>query len=370
MRHSTPFREAWSATAYGQQRLLSSGGGPDGSEPDRTDLKILRVQPGKATSHHFHLLRKSWFYILSGSLEVTCRFDDWSVVVTTGDFLELEPGEDHSFFNRGDSDALVLEVGSPGHMPEDKISFSAKDRICSVSAGRYWDERKDRSLKIKIGGVESLDAACLCHELGVDALGLELDHCHWSRSLARMEWARRLPRGMSLFLVTHLTQPTLVTAMLHRLGCDTLQWRGNGEIPSRLPDLYRKVRQHGFRVVHTLRGTHASVLREVREIGSWVDLFDALVWQPANRGDMETGAAEQEVILALATLAKPWLLACDHGLDAMSGFVETPCFSGYDILGSGWRSFCGQSEMLVADREKIQRMIPHVHALEKQVRTP
>ncbi|MBF0145384.1 MAG: cupin domain-containing protein [Magnetococcales bacterium] len=355
MKHQKHSSAPWTATAYGQQRILSQVPGADGHEPDRTDLKILRIEPGKSTSHHFHLLRRSWFYVLSGSLRVSSSFEGWFAVLAEGDSLELDPGEDHFFVNIGMTDALVLEVGSPGHLPHDKIAFSAPGNLCSVVPGRFWREGGGRRRRLKASGVETFETACHCHSMGVDAIGFDLDVVNWSQLLARMQWTKQLSHGMSLFLVTHLTQPLLVTAILHRLGCDTLQWRGT-ESPELLSTLYPFVRKHGFRVVHTLWGTHAEVLEKIDVIRPWVSLLDAVVWQPVNPGAQKDGLADG-VVAALAMMQLPWMVAVDAWSDSMAGFEKDQGFMGLDVRGHAWKYPCGDSGVLVMDREKIQSWV-------------
>ncbi|MBF8273403.1 MAG: Cupin 2 protein [Magnetococcales bacterium] len=321
------------------------GGGTTAKEPERADLKLLLIQPGKATSHHFHLLRKSWFYVLSGTLRVSSSFDCWQQVLETGDALELDPGEDHTFLNTGTIDAQVLEVGSPGHLPHDKISFKAQDVVRASPPGRFW--QRNGGFRLKAGGVDALEMACLCHNSEVDAIGLELDGDNWSQRLARLEWIKRLPQQMSLFLVTHLTQPRLVTAILHQLGCDTLQWCGSANHQA-LPTLYAFVRDHGYRIVHTLSGSHDRCLEEINRIRSWTFPLDGLIWQP------EVFATDDPIIHALEAMNIPWMVAPIWWRDDLEILKKNKNFIGIDVRETLWKKQCGDAGMLTMDPEKIQ----------------
>ncbi|MBF0422805.1 MAG: cupin domain-containing protein, partial [Magnetococcales bacterium] len=154
----------WLTTLYGGQRLLTQS---DTGMPEQVDLKLLRLHSGKSTSHHFHLHRKSWFYVLSGQVQATSRFNHWQQQLTPGDLLTLDAGEDHFFTNIGATEAQILEIGSPGHMSRDKIPFSAPGRQCPVPPGRFW--RHDQPCKSLIAEVLSRETASHCHVSGVDA---------------------------------------------------------------------------------------------------------------------------------------------------------------------------------------------------------
>lgn len=308
VKHFKQSHPEWLATPYGQQRNLSQRTDTEGKEPDKADVKLLVIQPGKSTSHHFHLLRKSWFFVIGGALRVSCVFENWQLELATGDSLELDPGEDHFFLNIGTSDAQILEVGSPGHLSHDKISVQAPGITRAAPPGKFW--RAGSGLRLKIDGVISMEAAWHCQAIGVDAIGFNLNDANWSHDLGRLDWVQYLPASMSRFLITHLTQPQLVSAILHRLGCDTLQWCGGTASAETLRKLYSVVRNHRYRIVHTVVGSQAKVLEEIDRIKPWVSLLDGLVWQPGSLIDTETFS---ECGMILDTLDTPWVVSRGRG---------------------------------------------------------
>jgi len=349
VKHFKQSHPDWFATPYGQQRSLSQGAAAKGS--DRADVKLLVIKPGKSTSHHFHLLRKSWFYVMDGVLRVSSVFENWQLELVTGDMLELDPGEDHCFLNIGTADAQVLEMGSPGHMPHDKISVQAAGTTRSAPFGKFW--RADSTLCLKIGGVSSMEAACHCQSAGVDAIGFDLVDANWSYNLGRLDWVQHLPFSMSRFLVTHLTQPSLVSAILHRLGCDTLQWCGTADEKT-LRTLYSVVRNQRCRIVHTVVGSQVKILEEVDRIKPWASLLDGLVWQPG----WSTGREHfSECGTILDALELPWMVCMEGMEEGLEKFKQNSFFKGIDAVGDAWltrQEGCGASFM---DREKIQRLL-------------
>lgn len=350
MKHFKQSHPDWFATPYGQQRNFSQKAQTQGS--DRADVKLLVITPGKSTSHHFHLLRKSWFYVIDGHLRVSSAFENWQLDLTTGDLLELDPGEDHCFLNMGAADAQVLEVGSPGHIPHDKISVQATGVTRSAPPGKFW--RTDSRLRLKVSGVFSMEAACHCQTVGVDAIGFDLVDADWSHDLDRLDWVQRLPFSMSRFLVTHLTQPHLVSALLQRLGCDTLQWCGTASEET-LRTLYSVVHNQRYRIVHTVVGSHTTIREEVNKIKPWVSLLDGLVWDPGSSTETENLSAGG---IILDTLELPWVVSMETMTkDLEKSFKNSVFLKGIDAVSNAWHTHqegCGESFM---DLEKIHRLL-------------
>lgn len=94
--------------SYGQMRMLAGG---RNLETKNCDLRILEINPGSSTSHHFHEKSESVFHVLSGS--VTMEVDETQVRLEAGDTLVIEPSERHVLRNTGGSHAVVIESMSP-----------------------------------------------------------------------------------------------------------------------------------------------------------------------------------------------------------------------------------------------------------------
>lgn len=334
------FHPEWLATPYGQQRSLTH---PDAPACPPTDIKLLRIQPGKATSHHFHLLRQSWFYLLSGCVRATSHFYHWQEEMQSGDFLALQAGEDHFFLNIGSTVAEVLEIGTPGHKADDKIAVSSPGMPCPVAPGRFWSRARQRP-GVMLMGVHTPESACLSHELGVDAIGFDLNNGEWSQCLAGLTWIDQLKPTMSRFLATHLTEPILVLALLHRLQCDTLLGcPGMGET------LYDQVRKHGYRVVLTLKGRELVV--QTDQIRSWSTPPDALLWLPD-----ATSIAWENDAAVLESLQLPWMISLDRR-EIPQTLKKMKHFAGISAPATLWHRPIGDHGLMGTDQEAIVGLV-------------
>lgn len=354
MKYSKNTLDHYGPSAYGQIRTLVKNSDQSEKEPEKADLKILMIQPGKSTSHHFHLLRKSWFFVLAGTLRVTSFFDKWQLVLETGDTLELDPGEDHFIKNIGTVDAEVLEVGTPGHIPHDKIPYPSPGIVRTSPPGRFW--RGEVKHRIKICDVHSFETACHCHEVGVDAIGFVLHKKNWSQHLCRLAWVEQLRTDMSFFLVTCLDQPRLVIEILHRLRCDTLQWNGSVTEENE-KGLFSSVRDRGYRVVRAFHGTENSVLEEIKRIAPWTSLIDGLVWKPEPCVEDKAHQVEEAIIDAMESTKIPWMVALDSSDKNVKSVEKKENFMGLDARESVSKGGYDFNGLLVMDQEKITNLV-------------
>ncbi len=126
-------------------RAADTGGG--------LDLVDHRVPAGYAPPRHVHRESDEVFYLLDGTLEVTCGQDSWHV--GTGSVVFLPKGVPHSFIAGSDRPArtlllnapagfgeLVVELGTATggrELPGDDVPMPDQERVASVSA-RYGIE--------------------------------------------------------------------------------------------------------------------------------------------------------------------------------------------------------------------------------------
>lgn len=229
--------------------LLLAGNSKKQMKTRQADLKIITINPGQSTSHHFHLERESIFYLLEGRLEFRSQFISSNILMNQRDTLILRPGEDHVFTNPEAYPAVVLEIESPPHSGEDKIMISESYANCDRPAGRFW--RDPVTTKLKICGVKSLDIAYFCAAIGVDAIGFHAVGADWQKVLPYLEWVEAVPEQLSAFLLTDITEPALVCTLLNRLRCDTLQLQGDMAAED-IIKLSRIVKENGYHVVKSI----------------------------------------------------------------------------------------------------------------------
>ncbi|MBF0140670.1 MAG: cupin domain-containing protein [Magnetococcales bacterium] len=336
----------WLVTPYGQQRPLTP---PGATACAATDIKILKIEPGKATSHHFHLLRQSWFYLLSGSVRATSHFHHWQQELQVGDLLALQAGEDHFFLNTGATVAEILEIGTPGHKADDKISLSSPVGPCPVPPGRFWSrEARQQRPGLLLANLCTPESACLSQEMGVDAVGFDLSDDQWSERLASLTWIDRLKPTMSRFLYTHLTEPRLVLALLHRLRCDTLQ---GYRVTEKLHTLYDQVRHHGYRVVPTFTGTGMDLVAQATQIRTWPTPPDAILWQPSS-----IPMAWENDCAILESLQLPWMVSLEQR-EIPQTFQKRTHFAGIVAPASLWQRPIGDHGLWIPDQNAIIELL-------------
>lgn len=85
--------------------------------------KLLRVEPGKRCSFHFHIKKHEHFCLLNGNIDMTLVHKDGRrelIKMTPGDILYITPGLVHSFIcpESEKVPAILLEV-STRHYEDD-----------------------------------------------------------------------------------------------------------------------------------------------------------------------------------------------------------------------------------------------------------
>ena len=80
---------------------------------ERDDLSIIaeKMPPNTSEDMHYHRKARQFFYILSG--QATMRFSNHTLLLNTGDGVEIEPGEAHQMCNCSDTEIEFLIVSMP-----------------------------------------------------------------------------------------------------------------------------------------------------------------------------------------------------------------------------------------------------------------
>ena len=82
------------------------------SDTPRFNLGLLRIRPhSDGPEAHVHKSEDDSFYVLEGELTFTVEGED--VVAGPGTFVLVPPGVEHTFANRGDVEARVVNVHAP-----------------------------------------------------------------------------------------------------------------------------------------------------------------------------------------------------------------------------------------------------------------
>jgi phosphoribosylanthranilate isomerase len=342
---------------YGTLTLLA-GSTPGQMRTRNADLKIITVEPGLATSHHFHLLRESLFHILSGELMLRSSVLPGEVRVRAGDTVLIDAGEDHRFVNASAAPATLIEIESPPHSGADKIPFGAAVRQCSRPIGPFWSTATGQGPGLKICGVRSLDAAFACWELGIEAIGIHAVGQSWMRAAAFESWMPAVPEELSVFLLTDLTQPLLVGELLHRLRCDTLQLQGN-KPAEEIIEAARAVRGAGFKVVKSLQVPtvveEAAFLALCGRIAPWVD---AVLLDSAWRGGTGTEPDWTVVERLVPDLPLPVIIAGGIGQHNIAGLAASVKPLGIDVESSvEQRLIAGGKRLSVKSPARLRELV-------------
>lgn len=271
--------------AYGELQLLC-GNTPGMMRTEKADLKILRIEPGLETSHHYHLERESIFHVMSGKVLLRSSQAQIERELTAGDTFIVEPCEDHVLKNVGTQEAVILEIESPPHASTDKIPYGGirQDTIIpNRPLGRFW--HPDGRVKVKICGVKNLDTALECKRLGVDAIGIHAVGPKGIRQvLGDSGWLLNVPQELSVFLLTDTRELGILHELIARTGCDTIQVQGP-QSATGLAETVEYVRNAGRHVVRTLsakQGTIRSAL--LAQISEAQCKFDSLLIDAATYG--------------------------------------------------------------------------------------
>jgi len=80
---------------------------------ERPDLSVIqeRIPPGAGEVLHYHSRARQVFFVLDGQLQI--QLGDHLFRLSTGDSLEVSPGEPHRVRNVGHVDAAFLVVSTP-----------------------------------------------------------------------------------------------------------------------------------------------------------------------------------------------------------------------------------------------------------------
>lgn len=69
------------------------------------------MPPNTSEDMHYHRKAKQFFYILSG--QATMQFSDCTLLLNTGDGVEIKPGQAHQMCNCSDTEIEFLTVSMP-----------------------------------------------------------------------------------------------------------------------------------------------------------------------------------------------------------------------------------------------------------------
>lgn len=192
----------------------------------KADLKIIHIQAGKSTSLHRHLTAESLFHVLSGVVEFTNSATERHNF-TEGTTFIVDPGDFHQLRNLGTHTAVVLEVESPPHDSSDKLISGTEPSSGFVRPlGKFW--APGETVRVKVCGVKSADAAWMCFELGVDAIGI---HCVGGSAMVERlrgwaSWLQVVPQDLSVFLLTDIDDLVILDRLMSWSNCDTVQLQG------------------------------------------------------------------------------------------------------------------------------------------------
>jgi len=80
---------------------------------DRSDLSVIqeRIPPGAGEIRHCHRHARQLFFVLAGELSI--ELGEQQFRLSTGDSLEVRPGDPHRVRNHGQIDASFLVVSAP-----------------------------------------------------------------------------------------------------------------------------------------------------------------------------------------------------------------------------------------------------------------
>ena len=80
---------------------------------ERSDLSVIqeRIPPGAGEVMHYHSRARQCFFVLEGELRI--QVGEQLFRLSTGDSLEVSPGERHQVRNAGHADAMFLVVSAP-----------------------------------------------------------------------------------------------------------------------------------------------------------------------------------------------------------------------------------------------------------------
>lgn len=272
--------------SYGEL-VIYAGTTEDNMRTVAADLKKVVIRPGSATSLHRHLIAESIFQVIKGTIVLEYGKALDSRVFGPGTTFIIPPGEPHRLTNHSDSEAEILEIEGPAHDRGDKIVVGDSISIekSQRPLGRFWTRTAEERPPLKICGVASLEAALMCLQYQVDAVGVhavghenEFSKIHrWRR------WLSVVPVQLSVFLLTYETD----YAALCRLGrdsyCDTIQLQGV-VTAAHAREIGAFLREHGWKFVKSIGLDVYSDEEILKYLETLQDSVDAVILDSCVRG--------------------------------------------------------------------------------------
>ncbi len=79
----------------------------------RDDVSVIQelVPPGQVETNHLHNVSRQFFYILAGT--GTMRIGEETIILSSGEGLEIPPGTAHQFRNDSGEDVSFLVISAP-----------------------------------------------------------------------------------------------------------------------------------------------------------------------------------------------------------------------------------------------------------------
>lgn len=242
----------------------------------RTDVKTLEILPGARTSKHYHLLAESVFWIERG--EVDALMSDGSTLsLDSGDVLIVPPREQHCLINRGTDTAIVVETQNPPYAVWDTFPNEKEWEHTARQSrkGLFWNSHDLAQVRVKVCGVRNLEAAIMCAEHGVAAVGLNLTY--QSKGFGALdqwlEWMPSIPQELSVFVLTDSHSPKEIEVLIKLTGADTVQLQGL--LPAELVrEIAQGCRSGGTRIVKSVgldSDTESAIAEYIESVQEDVD---------------------------------------------------------------------------------------------------
>lgn len=275
----------------------------------RTDVKTLELQPGTRTSNHYHLLSESVFWVVRG--EVDALSGDGSVLhLTAGDVLVVPPREKHCLVHRGSAVAEIVETQSPPYATWDTFpnEKSCETTTTHYRKGRFWEA--STSIRAKVCGIRNLEAAQICAECGVAAVGLNLTYgSKGLRALDQwLEWIPYIPSTLNVFVLTDSCLFEEIELLIKLCQADTVQLQGPMPIES-VREIAAKCRERGTRVVKSLGLEHEHESSIIYYADAIQDSLDALLIDSSWSGGTGKRANSEKLRNLVAEARVPVILA-------------------------------------------------------------
>jgi quercetin dioxygenase-like cupin family protein len=79
-------------------------------------ISLISFNENAIRGNHFHLKTTQWNYVLSGEIEFSISFNGEisSGLISTGDLLRIDPGEEHAFKATNFAKMFVFTLGPRG----------------------------------------------------------------------------------------------------------------------------------------------------------------------------------------------------------------------------------------------------------------